>query len=320
MRTPHFWQRKGLISTALLPVSGFYRLAHRSRVRGIVAKTLPVPVICVGNATAGGAGKTPVCLALLEWMHGRGVGAQCISRGYGGSLYGPVRVDPAIHTAAEVGDEPLLIARHAPCWVGKRRLSVATAAVLDGAACIVMDDGLQNPTVHKHLSILVIDGGYGFGNGRMLPAGPLREPVADAVAKADAAVLIGEDRTGALAQLPSGMPVLRAALEPLGERLDGQAVLAFAGIGRPQKFFETLTALGAHLVDAVPFADHHAYRPQELEHLARRAAALGARLMTTQKDAVRLTPEWQARVAICDIRLRFENEAQLAALCSPLLP
>lgn len=322
MKTPSWWVRKGVVATALLPASCLYRALHRARIRGIEARTLPVPVICVGNATAGGAGKTPTVIALMEWLAARGVAAQCISRGYGGSLYGPVRVDPAAHTAAQVGDEPLLIAARGPCWVGKRRLSVATAAVLDGARCIVMDDGLQNPTVKKDLSLLVIDGGFGFGNGRVLPAGPLRETVREAAAKAQAAVLIGEDETGALALLPPAMPVLHARLMPAPEtarRLKGVKCLAFAGIGRPEKFFATLRELEAEVAATRSFADHHPFTPHDMERLAKEASRRAARLITTQKDYARIPIDWRSRVDVLTVRLAFEEETALASLLAPLL-
>lgn len=320
MKTPNFWQRRGFASTALLPVSALYRAVHRARVRGIVPKALPVPVLCVGNLTAGGAGKTPVVMALLARLQAQGVATQCISRGYGGSLYGPVRVDPEEHSAAEVGDEPLLIARVGACWVSKRRLSAATAAVLDGAKLIIMDDGLQNPTLHKDLTLLVVDGGYGFGNCRTLPAGPLRETLAEGLAKAQAVVMVGEDRAGVLLRLPQGLPVLYARLVPTAEAelFRGRKLLAFAGIGRPEKFFATLRELGAKLVDTASFADHHAYSTQDLEALARRAGAKSATLVTTEKDAVRLPQAFQELVEVLRVGLVFEDEMALDTLLAPL--
>lgn len=321
MKAPRFWRRKGVVSALLLPAAALYRAAARARVKKMEAKALPVPVICVGNLTVGGAGKTPTVMALLDYLQARGVAAYCISRGYGGSLYGPVRVEPESHSAAEVGDEPLLIARHAPCWVGKRRLSVATAAVLDGAKVIVMDDGLQNPTIRKDLTLLVVDGGYGFGNGRVLPAGPLREALAEGLAKVDAAVLVGEDMTGALHLLPSSLPVLRAYLAPSGEVgvYRGKKLLAFAGIGRPEKFFATLRALGAELVEAVSFGDHHPYKEEELEKLKRRAEAKQAVLITTEKDAVRLPPAFREHVQTLPVQLRFAEDAALETLLAEML-
>ena len=320
MKTPGFWRSKGALSTTLLPLSLAYRAMHRSRMRGLSPKALPVPVICVGNATVGGAGKTPVTIALLEWLQEHGVAAQCISRGYGGSLHGPVRVNTQEHTAAETGDEPLVIAQHAPCWVGKHRLSAATAAVLDGAQCIVMDDGLQNPTVKKSLSFLVIDGGYGFGNGRIMPAGPLRESVGEAAAKAQAAILIGEDEAQAVTQLSPEMPVLKARLVPQRNDLAGRRVVAFAGIGRPEKFFVTLERLGAEVAMRFAFADHHMYGQDEIQGLINTAQSFKAVLITTQKDAMRLTPEMRAQVEVLPVRLEFDDESALFTLCKGFLP
>lgn len=321
MKTPEFWRRRGVTSTALLPVSTLYRAAHRARIKGIAAKSLPIPIICVGNLTAGGAGKTPTVMALLTYLHSKGVMAHCISRGYGGALYGPVRVDPDEHTAAEVGDEPLLIARHAPCWVGKRRLSVATAAVLDGAKLIVMDDGLQNPSLSKDLSLLVVDGGYGFGNRRTLPSGPLRETLAEGLAKVQAVVMVGEDAQGVARVLPPSLPILNASLQPApaAQAWAGKRVLAFAGIGWPEKFFATLRELGAELVDTISFADHHPYREEEIRTLLVRAAQLHATLITTEKDAVRLPAALAAQVSVLPVHLVFADTPAFEALFAPLL-
>ncbi len=321
MRTPDFWRRRGLTSTALLPVSVLYRAAHRARIKGIAAKAMPVPIVCVGNLTAGGAGKTPAVIALLTCLHAKGVMAHCISRGYGGVLYGPVRVDPNEHTAAAVGDEPLLIARHAPCWVGKRRLSVATASVLDGAKFIVMDDGLQNPSLKKDLNLLVVDGGYGFGNRRTLPSGPLRETLSEGLAKVHAVVVVGDDAQDIARLLPPSMPILRASLQPAPAALAwaGKRVLAFAGIGRPDKFFATLRELGAELVETASFADHHPYREEEIRKLLARASDLDASVLTTEKDAVRLPPSLAAQIGVLPVHLVFADEAAFESLLAPLL-
>lgn len=321
MKTPEFWRRRGVTSTALLPVSALYRAAHRARIKGIAAKALPVPIICVGNLTAGGAGKTPTVIALLTYLHSKGVMAHCISRGYGGALYGPVRVDPDEHSAAQVGDEPLLIARHAPCWVGKRRLSVATAAVLDGAKLIVMDDGLQNPSLQKDFSLLVVDGGYGFGNGRTLPAGPLRETLAEGIAKVQAVVMVGEDAQSIARLLPPSLPILKASLQPApsAQAWVGKRVLAFAGIGRPEKFFATLRELGAEVVETACFADHHPYREEDIRRLLARATQLDATVISTEKDAVRLPTALAAQVSVLPVHLVFADNAAFEALLAPVL-
>ena len=317
MKTPAFWYRPpGLASTLLAPLGALYGLAGRRRIAGTVPRKVGVPVVCVGNLVAGGAGKTPVGLALIAALQARGVVVHALTRGHGGREAGPLAVDPRRHTAADVGDEALLLAGAAPCWVARDRLAGAERAVAAGAGAIVMDDGFQNPALHKELSIIVADGAVGFGNGRLVPAGPLRERVADGLSRADALVVLGEDRHG-VAVLAGGLPVLEARLEPDPEAaslLAGRDVLAFAGIGRPEKFFATLEALGARIAERVPFADHHPYRPAEVAALIDRAAGLGALPVTTAKDAVRLPPELRTKVAVLPVSVRWTDDSALAAL------
>jgi tetraacyldisaccharide 4'-kinase len=278
-----------------------------------------VPTLCVGNATAGGAGKTPTALALLARLQARGRSPAALLRGYGGRLRGPVRVDPAQHDAAAVGDEALLLARAAPTWVARDRLAGALAAVADGADALVLDDGFQNPHLAKDLNLLVLDGAAGLGNGRVMPAGPLREPFGRALARARAVVLIGEDRHGLAGRL-HGATVLNAELRPRGEAgFAGRRLLAFAGIGRPGKVFETLERLGAELAATAAFADHHPYTEAELAELQRRAVRLDAELVTTEKDAVRLPPAWRARIAVLPVELAFVRPERLDALLDGVL-
>jgi tetraacyldisaccharide 4'-kinase len=310
-----------LASSLLAPLGALYGLAGRRRIAGTVPQQVAAPVVCVGNLVAGGAGKTPVGLALIAALRANGIPVHALTRGHGGRETGPLRVDPVRHTAADVGDEALLLAGAAPCWVARDRVAGAQRAVAAGAGTIVMDDGFQNPTLHKTLALIVADGAVGFGNGRLVPAGPLRERVADGLARADALVILGEDRHG-LAALAGGLPVLKAWLEPdpaAAARLAGRDVLAFAGIGRPEKFFATLEALGARVVERAPFADHHPYRPAEVAALIDRAAAAGALPVTTAKDAVRLPPELRGGVAVLPVSVRWEDEGALAALLSPVL-
>ncbi|HZT52335.1 MAG TPA: tetraacyldisaccharide 4'-kinase [Stellaceae bacterium] len=310
---PEFWARDGIAAHLLQPLAWAYEAAGAARRALARPWRAPVPVICVGNLVAGGAGKTPVALSLAHRLAARALRPHLLSRGYGGRLPGPVRVDPATHDAAAVGDEPLLLARAAPTWIARDRAAGAQAAVAAGAGVIVMDDGFQNPALAKDLSLLVVDGDYGFGNRRVMPAGPLREPVAAALARADAAVLMGEDRCGMAAAL-AGLPLLRARLIPAAPAaLDGP-VVAFAGIARPEKFFASVAAAGMRLVARHGFADHRAYRERELARLAAEAAALGARLVTTAKDAVRLPPAWRARVAVLEVEVLWQDEAPLDRL------
>lgn len=313
--TPEFWRERGLLSTLLQPLAWAYRAgtaARRSTARSWQAS---VPVICVGNLVAGGAGKTPVVLSLATRLAVGGHSPHILSRGYGGRLAGPVAVEPGRHDAAAVGDEPLLLAQAAPCWVARNRVAGAKAAIAAGADLLLLDDGLQNPSLAKTLSLLVIDGAYGFGNGRVLPAGPLREPIALGLARADAVVLMGDDEAG-LASLLADRPVLRARLQPdNAASIAGAAVIAFAGIGRPAKFFGMLEAAGATLIERRAFPDHHPYDATEIDALRRRRDGVrGARLITTAKDWVRLAPEWRAEVSVLMVSVAWEDEATLARL------
>ncbi len=321
MRAPAFWSGASALSTLLMPLGAVYAAAGRLRRLAAHPAKPPVPVVCVGNLVAGGAGKTPVALSLARHMIERGVAVHFLSRGYGGRLKGPVRVDPEQHDAGQVGDEPLLLAAAAPCWVAADRAAGARAAAAAGAQAIVMDDGHQNPALAKAVSVVVIDGGTGFGNGRVIPAGPLREPVAEGLARADAVVLLGEDRSGVARLLPPGLPLLRGRLAPTGQAraLEGETVLAFAGIGRPEKFFETLRALGCRLADSRAFPDHHAYGRAEVQAIVDDAAAAGALPVTTAKDAVRLPPDFRAQVTVIEVAVEWRDPAPIDRILTEAL-
>jgi len=280
----------------------------------------PVPVICCGNVTVGGSGKTTLALDLGCRLRDLGVAPHFLTRGHGGSAKGPVRVDTQ-HPARLVGDEALLLAEVAPTWVSRDRAEGARAAVAAGAGAIVMDDGLQNPGLAKDVSLLVVDGVAGFGNGRPVPAGPLRESVASAAARCQAAVWIGDDATAARPMLPPSLPVLRARLCPGAEiaPIAGKRVLAFAGIGRPAKFFDMLEHADVDVVARVGFPDHHRYRPEEVEALIERAAAADLLLVTTPKDAVRLAPPLRAAVTVIGVRLLWERPSEIDAMLRSLL-
>jgi tetraacyldisaccharide 4'-kinase len=279
----------------------------------------PVPVICCGNVTVGGAGKTTLALDLGRRLLARGHGVHFLSRGYGGNSRGTRRIASG-DTAAEVGDEPLLLAETAPTWTGADRAASARAAVEAGAQVLVLDDGLQNPTLHKDLSLLVVDGATGFGNGRVLPAGPLREPISAGASRCQAAVLIGPDVADAAAVLPPGLPVLRGRLVH-GREVDtlaGRKVLAFAGIASPEKFFATLAEAGAVVTGRVPFADHHRYTERELHELLEAAKRLDALPVTTAKDAVRLPPAVRVQLQVAGIGIVWEDPAAIETLLSRL--
>lgn len=312
MRAPEFWQAGGVAATLLRPLGALYALGGALRWRFAAPWRAPVPVICVGNLSAGGVGKTPVVLDLARRLAGRQ--PHIVTRGYGGRLAGPVRVDPATHDAGDVGDEPLLLARRTPVWVARDRAAGARAAVAQRARLLLLDDGFQNPSLAKDLSLVVVDGETGFGNGLVFPAGPLREPVARGLARADALIVMGEDRHGLAAAAP--VPVLRARLVPRMPLsfAPGAPLVAFAGIGRPEKFFATLRGLGAVPAAEEAFPDHHRFREDELLRLEGVAAGFGGRLVTTDKDAVRLPPSWRARVAVLRVAVAWDDEAALARL------
>jgi tetraacyldisaccharide 4'-kinase len=280
----------------------------------------PVPVICCGNVTVGGAGKTTLVIDLANRLTARSVAVHILLRGYGGSSRGPRRVmtdDPA----SLVGDEALLLARIAPTWIGADRAASARLAVAGGAAVLLMDDGLQNPGLAKDLSFLVIDGESGFGNGRVLPAGPLREPVAAGAARCQAAVLIGDDLSGATAWLSPDYPILRARLvqDEAIDLIKGQPVLAIAGIARPSKFFDPLVRAGVRVVETREFPDHHPFTRAELEAVLARGAELGAAVVTTPKDAVRLPADLRARFIVVGVRLDWDDPAAIEALLAGLI-
>ena len=283
-----------------------------------------VPVVCVGNLIAGGAGKTPTVLALGEWLTANGLRVHYISRGYGGAIRRLTRVDPATHDAHAVGDEALLLAASATTWIARHRPSAARAAAAAGADIVVMDDGHQNPTLHKDLSLVVVDAGFPLGNGHVIPAGPLRERPREGLARADAVVII-DDPGGGSGEHGLGptlaVPVLRARLVPGPEaaRLAGADVVAFAGIARPGKFFDTLRANGCRLIAAHGFADHHVFDPDEIMLLAEQANAAGARLVTTAKDAVRLPFAARPMVDVVTVRLEFEHADALERLLGPVI-
>lgn len=315
MRAPEFWLRECWQARLLAPAGWLYARAALLRERLVRPVAPPVPVLCIGNLTAGGAGKTPVAIAAARLLVARGRNPFFLTRGHGGALAGPLRVDRARHGAAETGDEPQLLARVAPTIVARDRVAGADLAATQGADCIVMDDGLQNPSLAKTLRLVVVDGDTGFGNGRTIPAGPLRAPLSHGLGLADGFVLVGEDRHGLAVALGARAPVLRARLEPAADiagRLRGQRLLAFAGIGRPGKFFDTLAACGADLADGVAFADHHPYREAEVAALRARAQEAGAALATTEKDIVRVPAGQRDGIIVLPVAARFAPEDALS--------
>lgn len=322
LSTPRWWYsrdaRVAPVTRALLtPLSWAWAAATARR----IARGRPLdpgaPVICVGNLTLGGAGKTPVVREIARRLSGH-----VLSRGYGGALKGPLRVDPSVHTSAEVGDEPLMLAQDLPVWIARERAAGAQAAAASGARVIVMDDGHQNPSIRKALSLVVVDGEtrndeWPFGDGRVFPAGPMREPLKAGLARADATVILLPAGLAApdpeLMRALASVPALVARLAPAAAPPGGPQ-LGFAGVGKPWKVESALQAAGCELKDFWPFPDHQPYDEATLERLAARAAQFGAGLITTEKDWVRLPAPWRSRVAAWPVRVVFDDEAALDTL------
>jgi tetraacyldisaccharide 4'-kinase len=332
LETPRWWYSRDrrvmpMTRALLTPVSWIWARSTARRIARTVPADPGAPVICVGNLTMGGTGKTPVVREIATRLTARGVAVHLLSLGYGGSLAGPIRVDPQVHTAADVGDEPLMLARDFPVWISRDRAAGAAAAVAVGAEVVVMDDGHQNPSVKKALTLVVVDGEtrdgeWPFGDGRVFPAGPLREPLAVGLARADAVVVLlpadlpGPD--GELLQALKAKPVLSAHLQPAGALAAGPQV-GFAGVGKPWKVERALQAAGCELADFAPFPDHFTYDEATLQRLADRAAQFEAGLVTTEKDWVRLPPEWRERVTPWPVRAAFDDGDALDRLLATIV-
>jgi len=323
MRAPAFWWKPGR-GMLLSPLAAIYGAAAWLRLQA-PGRSAGVPVICLGNLTVGGAGKTPAALAVARLLLAAHQRPCFLSRGYGGRLAGPVLVNPAVHGAADVGDEPLLLARLAPTIVARDRVAGAEAARFAGASVIVMDDGFQNPSLQKDLAVLVVDGRGGIGNGRIVPAGPLRAPLESQIARAQALVIVGPgDGAAAVAEIACrhGVAVFHGRIEPERQSLaalGGRKICAFAGIADPHKFFATLDEAGVAVAERKSFADHHRYTPAEAQTLLAHAKAQNLVLLTTEKDHVRLAGDPQlaalaARAGALPVRLVVEEQDAFRAM------
>ena len=327
LATPRWWYRRdgapGPLTRALLtPLSWIWAAQTARRIARTQPRGADCAVICVGNFTVGGVGKTPIVRELLLTLTQRGVNAHGLSRGYGGKLKGPTQVDPSRHTAKDVGDEPLMLAQDFPMWVSVDRVAGAKAAASRGAQAIVMDDGHQNPSIKKTLSLVVVDGEtrggeWPFGDGRVFPAGPMREPLKVGLSRADAVIVLlpvdmAQPDFDLLVEF-GDMPVLVARLEAAAPVPTGPQV-GFAGIGKPWKVEKALTAAGCQLVDFAPFPDHGEYDEATLKMLAERAKVYEAGLVTTEKDWVRLPAKWRERVTPWPVRARFDDPAAVEEL------
>jgi tetraacyldisaccharide 4'-kinase len=317
MRPPEFWdhvdgKESGQILRALLsPVASLYARATANRIANTKPIHVDAPVICVGNLTLGGTGKTPITRLIRAMLLERGIVAHVLLRGHGGKLKGPTRVALGRHASRHVGDEALLHARDGPTWIARDRVWGARAAIKSGAHAVLLDDGFQNPGLAKDLSILVFDAAHGVGNGRVFPAGPLREPIRAGLKRADMVVLMGAPLRATPGYLSTFKgPVLSARVEPTTPPPTGP-LIGFCGIGRPQRFFDAVRAAGGDLIDGVPFSDHHVYSDGEIDGLRKLANAHRARLITTEKDFVRLPGPAQEQTATFPVRARFSDDAPL---------
>ena len=312
IKTPHFWTELSWQSVILFPVSYIWRFGHYAQQKILNTKETEIPVICVGNLTVGGSGKTPVVITLCRFLSGIGKSTSILTRGFGGKEKGPIFVSTNLHQSLDVGDEPLMMAHSLDVCVSRNR-PLGANHILDKKKydCIVMDDGLQNPTLKKDLNIAVFDGKFGIGNGFLLPAGPMRQKLEVGIQNIDLVIFNGKDETGLGQKIPPHIPIFKGELQPdeeIVEKMKNRRVYGFAGIGNPSRFFKTLNNIGADLVGEAHFADHHPYTDADLTQLYEEAMQSGAELVTTQKDWMRLPTDWRDRVLTVPVRIHFSAD------------
>ena len=308
MKTPKHWNNINFVSMILYPLGLLYGLATKLRIKYNKSKKVSIPVICIGNLTAGGTGKTPVSISIASILQQQGFNPFFVSRGYGGKLKN-IQVDNNKHTAQQCGDEPLLLARQAPVIVNPDRFNGANTAINNGADIIIMDDGFQNPKLCKDLSFLVFDGSFGVGNELCIPAGPLRENINDGIKRAQAIIIIGEDKHNL--QKRFNLPCFLANIKPLSQNIDNPNIIAFAGIGNPQKFYNSLKECGFNLLETYDFPDHHYYSETELQNLINLAQQQNALLYTTSKDFVKIPPQLQQHFKVLEISIEWQTPQDL---------
>lgn len=327
MREPRFWARDvdphsreaaPLLRFLLTPLAWIYAEATHRRIAKADPLKVRSTVICVGNLTAGGVGKSPIVAALRDHFNQTtNLRVATLSRGYKGKLKGPLKVEPTRHTSEDVGDEPVMLAQSGETWIGADRAATGQQMSNDGVDVIIMDDGHQNPSLHKDLSLVVVDASAGFGNGHVIPKGPLREPIREGLSRADVVIIMGygvppdeiED---------SGLPVFSAVVAA-SETPPEKPYVAFAGIGRPEKFFDTLKAMEVDVRDAVPFPDHHKFSSGDLNYLNRLAADNGATLITTEKDLARLSPDQREGIVALAVEVIFDRRADLDKMLADVI-
>lgn len=309
MRTPKHWTDINPISNLLWPLGKIYAWLTNLRLKHGTCNQTSIPVICIGNLTAGGTGKTPTAISIAKILQKDGMNPYFISRGYGGKLQ-DVMVNPNHHNAKDVGDEPLLLSKVAPVCINSNRYLAAEKARNNEADIIIMDDGYQNPSLHKDISFIVIDGGFGLGNFRPIPSGPLRENFSTGLKRADAVIIIGEDQHNIQAKL-GNLPIFHGDITPLVPSTVPNKVIAFAGIGRPEKFYQSLQKIGFTLEATIDFPDHHFYTESELRALILQGEQSSARLFTTSKDMVKIPKHLQNNFEVLEINIQWHDEAAL---------
>ena len=309
MKTPVYWKNRNIKALTLLPIGWVY--AGLTALRLLIKKPFATdcPVICIGNLTAGGTGKTPTAVAIAKIVKELGYNPFFVSRGYGGNLSGVI-VNREKHTPKQVGDEPLLLAREAEVSINPNRAFAAQKAISEGATALIMDDGFQNPSLKKNISFLVFDGGFGIGNGWPLPAGPLRESFNAGLKRADAAIIIGQDTTNLCGKLKN-IPIFKAVMQSLPLQNTKQKAIAFAGIGRPEKFYNSLREMQIEIIKTIDFPDHHFYTENELKQLIEEARKFEAQLITTAKDFVKIPANLQKYFNVLEIEIKWDNREAL---------